>query len=287
MLSAVTACFFAGQDDPVPGVRTFFGVTGLVVVLSFLYTFAVMPRITTIEMLIASLMPAFLLFAYLSARPATARMGGLLAVMLSADLSLDSSYTGNLDQFANSNIALLFGIAITGVILSLVCSLGSEALEYRLMRSNKVTLAAVAENMPRQDPVGLLATALQQLAKLSTWVGTISRDTREEAANLRHLRAAVNIIGLRRAERSLAPGIVRLIEAFLARLATAGRAGDDGPLPYSLVKTLDATLAATLSEPAASCRNNALMNLVGIRRALFSAAPAYLPPPSNQGRLTA
>jgi hypothetical protein len=92
---------------------------------------------------------------------------------------------------------------------------------------------------------------------------------------------------LRRAERSLAPGIVRLIEAFLARLATAGRAGDDGPLPYSLVKTLDATLAATLSEPAASCRNNALMNLVGIRRALFSAAPAYLPPQSDQGRLTA
>jgi len=128
------------------------------------------------------------------------------------------------------------------------------------------------------------------LAKLSAWVGTISRDTREEAANLRHLRAAVNIIGLRRVERSLAPAIVRLIEAFLARLATAGHAGDagdDGPLPYSLVKTLDATLAATLSEPTANCRNNALMNLVGIRRALFSAAPAYLPPLSNQGRLTA
>ena len=287
LLSAVTASFFAGQDDPVPGVRTFFGVTGLVVVLSFLYTFAVMPRITTIEMLIASLMPAFLLFGYLAARPATARMGGFLAIMLSADLSLDSSYTGNLDQFANANIALLFGIAITGVILGLVRSLGSEALVYRLMRSNQVTLAAVAENTPRKDPAGLLAAALHQLAMLSSWVGTISYDTREEAANLRQLRAAVNIIDLRRAERSLAPGIVRLIEAFLARLAAAGHAGDNGPLPYSLVKTLDATLAATLSEPAANCRNNALMNLVGIRRALFSAAPAYLPPQSDQGRLTA
>jgi hypothetical protein len=42
-----------------------------------------------------------------------------------------------------------------------------------------------------------------------------------------------------------------------------------------------------LSEPAANCRNNAVMNLVGIRRALFSAAPAYLPPQSEQGRLTA
>ena len=287
LLSAVTASFFAGQDDPVPGVRTFFGVTGLVVVLSFLYTFAVMPRITTIEMLIASLMPAFLFFGYLAARPATARMGGFLAIMLSADLSLDSSYTGNLDQFANANIALLFGIAITGVILGLVRSLGSEALVYRLMRSNQVTLAAVAENTPRKDPAGLLAAALHQLAMLSSWVGTISYDTREEAANLRQLRAAVNIIDLRRAERSLAPGIVRLIEAFLARLAAAGHAGDNGPLPYSLVKTLDATLAATLSEPAANCRNNALMNLVGIRRALFSAAPAYLPPQSDQGRLTA
>jgi uncharacterized membrane protein YccC len=287
LISAVTASFFAGQDDPVPGVRTFFGVTGLVVVLSFLYTFAVMPRITTIEMLIASLMPAFLLFGYLSARPATARMGGLLAIMLSADLSLDSSYTGNLDQFANSNIALLFGIAITGVVLGLVRSLGSEALEYRLMRSNKATLAAVAEHMPRQGPAGLLAAALRQLAMLSTWVGAISRDAREEAANLRHLRAAVNIVGLRRAERSLAPAIVRLIEAFLARLAAAGHAGDDGPLPYCLVEALDATLAATLSEPTADCRNNALMNLVGIRRALFAAAPAYLPPQSDQGRLTA
>ena len=287
LLAAVTGSFFAAQDDPVPGIRAFFSMIAAVVVVSAFYTFLVMPRITTIEMLIVALMPTFLLFGYLATRPATAPLGTFLAIMTSADLSLESSYTGSFDPFINANIALLLGVAITGLVFGAVRSLGSQGIAHRLIRSNWIALAAVAESKGRQDGAALLTVTLHRLGMLAARLASVPDDTREDAANLRQLRAVLNIIDLRRAGRALSRRPLDLIDDFLARLAAACRTRKDGPLPNDLVERLDATLTNTLREPAGDARNNAVMDLVGIRCALFPAATTYLPPQPDQGRLAA
>ena len=60
------------------------------------YTFGVLPRITTIEMLIAALMPTFVLFGWMAARPATARVGTLLAIFTSVQIGAATVLLGEL-----------------------------------------------------------------------------------------------------------------------------------------------------------------------------------------------
>ena len=103
-----------------------------------------MPRITTIEVLIAALMPTFVLFGYLATRPATARVGTSSAIMVSAVLYLQPFYSASLNSFVNSSIALLLGVAVTGIISGVARSLASEQAAHRLIKSNWRTLAAVA-----------------------------------------------------------------------------------------------------------------------------------------------
>lgn len=57
--------------------------------------FGVLPRITTLEMLIVALSPTFLLFCWMAARPATGRVGGILAIFVSVQLSLTDTYSAD------------------------------------------------------------------------------------------------------------------------------------------------------------------------------------------------
>ena len=76
------------MDDPLPTFRTFYGIFLIVIAVHGIYLFGVLPRITTFEMLIAALAPTFLLFGWMAARPATARLGSMLAIYLSVQLAL-------------------------------------------------------------------------------------------------------------------------------------------------------------------------------------------------------
>ena len=97
--AALIGSFLAGLDDPLPSFRTIGGVILVVIAVTGIYTFGLLPRITTFEMLIAALAPAFLLFGWMAARPATGRLGSWLTVFTSVQLALQSSYTGSFDSF--------------------------------------------------------------------------------------------------------------------------------------------------------------------------------------------
>jgi uncharacterized membrane protein YccC len=62
LFAAVIGSFLAGLDDPRPAFRNFGVVILVVIAINGIYTFGVLPRITTFEMLIAALAPTFLLF---------------------------------------------------------------------------------------------------------------------------------------------------------------------------------------------------------------------------------
>src|SRR6201991_571210 len=92
LVGAVGGAVLAGLDDPRPAFRTFGVVILVVIAISAIYTFGVLPRVTTIEMLIAALAPAFLLFGWMEGRAAAARAGAWFAVFTSAQLALQSAH---------------------------------------------------------------------------------------------------------------------------------------------------------------------------------------------------
>jgi uncharacterized membrane protein YccC len=187
--------------------------------------FGVFPRITAFEMLIVALMPAFLLLGWLSAPPATARIGSMFAIYISVQLALNSSYSGDFSSFANSSIALMLGIALTGVVCGIVRLLGASWIVSRLLRSNWRTLATVAESKLRQDRVTIASLMQRRLALLAARITVVPAEARSDAAmqpvslvaaqlvtqiKLRnccpHLQAATSVTGVRREKAALSSG---------------------------------------------------------------------------------
>ncbi|HEY9359183.1 MAG TPA: FUSC family protein, partial [Xanthobacteraceae bacterium] len=182
LFAALIGSFFAGMDDPLPAFRNFGGVILAVIAINGIYTFGVLPRITTLEVLIAALAPTFLLFGWMAARPATARIGSMVAIYVSVQLALTSSYSADFSSFANSSVALMVGVALTGVVCGIVRLLGAGWIASRLLRSNWSTLAAVAEGTSRQDRVAIASLMQHRLALLATRIAVIPAEARSGAA---------------------------------------------------------------------------------------------------------
>lgn len=219
LFAAVIGSLLAGVDDPLPTFRNFYGLFLIVIAMHGIYVFGVLPRITTLEMLIAALMPTFLLFGWMSARPATARVGAMLAIYISTQLALNETYSADFSSYANSSVALMLGVALTGVTCGLVRLLGANWIASRLVRSNWTTLAAIAERRSKQDRLALASLMQHRLALLAARIAVVPAEARSDAANLRQLRTALNILDTRRASFGLSRRTRAAIEAFLAHLA--------------------------------------------------------------------
>ena len=287
LFAAVIGSFLAGMDDPLPAFRNVCGVLLVVIAINGIYTFGVLPRITTFEMLVAALMPTFVLFGWMAARPATGLLGSWFAIFTSVQLALQSSYEGSFSSFANSSIALVVGVALTAVTCSIVRSLGTSWIASRLLRSNWRTLAAVAERKSHGDRVEIASLMQHRLALLAARITVVPAEARNDAANLRQLRTALSIINLRQASRGLSRSTMAAIDEFLAHLASVCRAHAARRLPDDLVGRLDNMIASTLREPANEDRNEALIGLAGIRAGLFPEAAPYQPHEPEQRRMAA
>ncbi len=110
MMAAVACSFFASQDDPAPSIRSFALWSLVAIVIVAIYLFAILPAISTIEMLIAALAPTFILFGVLIARPSTAPIGMALGANGATLLALQSTYNADFESYANSSAAFMFGM---------------------------------------------------------------------------------------------------------------------------------------------------------------------------------
>ena len=287
LFAAVVGSFLAGADDPVPTFRNFYRVILVVIAVTGIYTFGVLPRITTLEMLIAALMPAFLLFGWMAARPATARVGSMLAIFTSVQLALTSTYSADFSSFANVSIAQMLGVGLTGAICGIVRLLGAECIASRLLRSNWQTLAAVAERKSRHDRAAITSLMQHRLALLAARIAVVPAEARSSAANLSQLRTALSIIDVRRASLDLSRRARPVIEAFLAQLALVCRTNDVSQLPDGLLGQLDSSIALALHESAGEARDQTLVGLAGIRTGLFPEATTYRPQEIEHGTIAA
>jgi uncharacterized membrane protein YccC len=287
LFAAVIGSLLAGADDPLPTFRSFYGIFLIVIAVQGIYVFGVLPRITTLEMLIAALMPTFLLFGWMAARPATARVGSMLAIYISVQLALTETYSADFSSYANSSIALMLGVALTGVICGIVRLLGASWIASRLLRSNWRTLATVAEGQSHHDRVAIASLMQHRLALLAARTAVVPAEARSDAANLRQLRTALSIIDVRRASSGLSRRARAGIDAFLAHLASVCRTQSISQLPDELAGQLDSTIALTLQESSHEARDQALIGLAGVRSGLFPGSPAYRPQELEHGTIAA
>ncbi|HLG85499.1 MAG TPA: FUSC family protein [Bradyrhizobium sp.] len=285
MMAAVGCSFFAAQDDPAKGIKSFGWWSLVSIVVVAVYLFAIIPAISHVEMLIAALAPTFLLYGMLIGRPNTNFIGMALAANTATLLALQSTYSADFQSYVNSSIAFMLGMAMAAVVTRLARGFGAEWIAQRLMRTSWTTLAVTAERRGRNDRAAFAGLMLDRLGLLTQRIAAIDEADRGDVVNLNQLRVGLNIIDLRRARRSLAPATLEAIDDMLTELAIAARAG--GAMPTELLTRIDAALSQSVGEPAGKAREDALIGITGIRRGLFPQAPAYRDETSGRRRLVA
>ncbi|MEH2479642.1 putative membrane protein YccC [Nitrobacteraceae bacterium AZCC 2146] len=282
MMAAVGCSFFATMDDPAVGLRGFAKWSLVSMIIVAAYLFAILPGITNIEMLLVVLAPAFLLFGFLIARPATFFIGMLLAANTASLMAIQSTYSADFSAFANSSIAFFVGTEISALTILLARSVGAEWSVRRLMRKGWTALALAAERRGNRDRAAFAGLMIYRIGLLAPRLAALPDSDLRNVDNLRELRVGLNIVDLRRARHGMSPRSLRAMDAMLDELAADFRSYEGGAMPPELLADIDHALAEAMTETGDEVRGDALIGLVEIRRGLFPEAPAYQPEASER-----
>ncbi|MYM70303.1 FUSC family protein [Pseudoduganella sp. FT55W] len=287
MMAGVLCCFFATQDDPVPGIRMFLKWTVISMPVAAFYIMFVLPAVHSYEMLVLVLAPVFLIGGVFMPRPATA--GSALAFLIGVAGTLSLQDTGTLDipSFLNSMIAQLFGFIAAGVITSLIRTVGGDWMARRMLRTARREVAQMTQAPSSEPLLNISARMLDRIGLLMPRLA-VAHPTPEARAvavdGLRELRAGLHTAQLCGLQQPLEQAGVAL-KPLLQKLGAyfGGSEHRHGQAPASLLEKLDSTLrevcaaAAETSAAVADARPKAAAALASMRRDLFPRAAAYQP----------
>ena len=276
MMTAVVCSFFAAQDDPAPAIMGFLWCTAAALVIDLVYLFAILPQVTNFEMLTLALAPTFLVLGLLIAMPATFMIGLATAVNGASMLALSDTYAANLADFVNTGLAALLGMAAAATVTSIVRSVGAEWSARHLLRASWRDIAHSAAPRATTERPAFLALLLDRIADLVPRLAAADPHADHAVSGvLVDLRVGLNIVGLQENLDDLPPDAREDVDAMLGGVSDYYARQAPEPPDVRLRARIDRAIAAV-----ASARTERLpkliMNLVGIRRGLFPAAPPYV-----------
>ncbi|MFK3847755.1 FUSC family protein [Stenotrophomonas sp. NPDC078853] len=279
MMAAVAAAFFAAQDDPAPSMMSFLLWAVVASVVAGIYLFGIFPAVHDFGLLVLLLAVVFLPLGVLLHHPKTMLFALPLTVNLVALLSVQNTYSANIQSFVNAAVAMFIGIGFAVVMTRLFRSVGAEWTARRLVRQGWTTLAEAAEGRGQQDRERFAARMLDLLGLLAPRLAATPEGSDIASVDmLTEARVGLNILQLRRARLDLPERSREAVERILAEIAAHYRRqvaarrplhGDD-----ALRERLDASLSRVGGVAASKARDEALMGLVGLRFALFPDAAA-------------
>jgi uncharacterized membrane protein YccC len=282
MMAAVTAAFFAAQDDPAPSMVSFLVWAMVASVVAGVYLFGVFPAVHDFGLLALVLAVAFLPLGLMLHHPKSALFALPLTVNLAALLSLQNTYSANIQTFLNSSIAMFIGIGFAVVMTRLFRSVGAEWTARRLVRQGWTTLAEAAEGRGQQDRQRFAARMLDLLGLLAPRLAATPEGSDIASVDmLNEARIGLNILQLRRARLELPERSREAVEHILEEIAVHYRRQIAARKPIvaaeALRERLDTSLGRVGSVAACKARDEALMGLIGLRFALFPEAKALAP----------
>ena len=256
MMAAVFCCFFATQDDPVPGIWLFFN-----------YTAGVDPGVGGVPAAgdaggaqlrdadagAGAAVPAA---GRLMARPATTGAAMAMLFGVAGMLSMQDTGTMDLVSFINSMLAQLAGIGAAAVFTRLLRSVSADWTARRLLRAGWRELASLAgeRRVPSVDAVS--ARMVDRIGMLDAAAGdggaAASKTAPLDALHaFGGLRIGLNVAQLRRIAPQLRQQQAALDRGCCEALASHFRAGPQRRAGAGLLRQLDAALAAVCAAPAA------------------------------------
>ncbi|GGE09001.1 membrane protein [Aureimonas endophytica] len=279
IMTAVGASFFATSDDPAPQIRSFTVWMTIAAAISGVYLFAILPVVHGFEMLVAAFLVPFLVVGTLVGRPQFMLVALLLAVNIASLVGIQESYSADFGSFVNGNLASIaggfFGLAWTMATRPFGAALAAK----RLVRAGWRDLAAIAGGgTSRRADERFAGRMLDRAGQLAPRLALTADPDTMSSDSLGELRLGLNLVQLKRVAPRLPREVAAAVDSLLGGIATlfARRAETGRALPpdAAIRAAIDRLLDRLAAAPADAARQDALHALVGLRRALFPAAPA-------------
>lgn len=281
LMAAIFSCFFASQDNPVPGIMQFLTYTVYSIPLSALYLLGIMPAIHSFEMLALSLLPVAFVLGILIARPASTGKGMAMLFGLLGTMALQDTNTANVVSFIDTQLAQCLGVATAAIIAAIFRTVSADWSARRIQAANWKELASLAGSARAPSRHTYTARMLDRIGLLQPRLALAKRPDDLVAADaLKDLRVGRDITELQRARRHLPmaePTIQPVLESLAQffRVRSSGRVQEKTP---EFLRQIDRALSSVAATPQGpSARDRAVVALVGIRRAFFPDAPDYQP----------
>ncbi|MEG3175077.1 FUSC family protein [Sphingomonas sp. RB3P16] len=279
LIAGVCCALFGNSDDPAPSIMAFFYGTILGLVVSAIYAFVILPRVTDFVTLIAVLAPAMLIGGVFLARPKTmlvtlgALLGGINTV------GLNDRYGGSFDAFVNGGVSQLIGTIFAVVTVGLFQTIGAETAARRLIRAGWRELAWRSNASGPPDAAGWIARMLDRIGLLAPRLALQGADPGKPLLDaLTDLRVGVSIAELRQLRLDGTPADASVITPVLSGVGAHYRAlRPDRPAPPEphLLADLDSAMNQLAEADPPAKRRAGVLALTSLRRNLFPGAPAY------------
>jgi len=281
LMAAIFSCFFASQDNPVPGIMQFLTYTVYSIPLSALYLLGIMPAIHSFEMLALAMLPTAFVLGIFIARPASAGKAMAMLFGFLGTMALQDTNTADVVSFIDTQVAQCMGVATAAIIAAIFRTVSADWSARRIQAANWKELATLASSPRAPSRHTYTARMLDRIGLLQPRLALAQRPDDLVAADaLKDLRVGRDITELQRARRHLPmaeptiqPVLNSLAQFFRAR--SSWRIGEKTP---EFLAQIDRALSSVAATPQGlAARDRAVVALVGIRRAFFPDAPDYQP----------
>ncbi|HHT7528580.1 TPA: FUSC family protein [Raoultella planticola] len=130
----VCCTLFGSFDTPAPHIVKYIIGSVWGVLISLIYSFALLPPLSDFPVLVAALAPVYLLAGSLQARPPTTFMAMGITLTLPVLCELGARYSGDFADAANTAIALFFATGFAVIGMSLLQTVQADAAINRLLK---------------------------------------------------------------------------------------------------------------------------------------------------------
>ncbi|MCQ4288929.1 FUSC family protein [Pseudomonas stutzeri] len=274
-LAAVASCFFAGQDNPAPFIKSMLVATLISTAAAAIYLFALMPNVHDFGSLAILLAAPLLLLGTFSGRPQYAGTVVLLAVQTISTLTIQDRYSADFSRFADVALSSAMGVTFALIWAHLTRPFGTQWAARRLARSGWITLSRLTLAKPQQDHDDVASKVIDRTAQLLPRLAQLADQGLALHDATRGLRLCFRLLELKRrqlpadAEQPLQSILLALHDYFQA----CARTRHPELAPDGLRQQLDDS-AHYLWNRGGQAAHDASLALHGLRLALF---PADLP----------
>lgn len=268
VLVAVSTAFFAASDAPAALIGRFFLWQTISVVAGLVYLFYIFPQLTSFAGVALAMAPPLILVGTLTGRPAF-NMGVLLVTSQTiSGIALHNNSAANFEDYANSSLAALGGLAFAAVWSAVTRPFGAEIAARRLAVANWREQVALSRRGRRSERNVALSRMVDRTAQ---WMPRLALTTGKPLSHtdaVRDLRVSVALIDLREQRARGADLIDTVLDASHAYFQQCLAARVSLPPPAALLTTIDTAIAAL-----ASAHGDAAAALLRYRLALLALPP--------------